>query len=70
MPRDRILILLSEYSELDELSDALGIPKEITGERNIKRIMIAGTSRIAIRLAEQVSRRYKDVEIYIAEPDK
>ena len=70
MPRDRILILLSEYSELDDLSDALGIPKEITGERNIKRIMIAGTSRIAIRLAEQVSRRYKDVEIYIAEPDK
>ena len=51
---------------MDDLSDALGIPKEITGERNIKRIMIAGTSRIAIRLAEQVSRRYKDVEIYIA----
>ena len=70
MPRDRILILLSEYSELDDLSDALGIPKEITGERNIKRIMIAGTSRIAIRLAEQVNKRYKDVEIYIAEPDK
>ena len=70
MPRDRLLILLSEYSELDLLSDALGIPKEITDERNIKRIMIAGTSRIAIRLAEQVSRRYKDVEIYIAEPDR
>ena len=70
MPRDRILILLSEYSELDDLSDALGIPKEITDERNIKRIMIAGTSRIAIRLAEQVSKRYKDVDIYIAEPDK
>jgi trk system potassium uptake protein TrkA len=70
MPRDRILILLSEYSELDLLSDALGIPKEITDERNIKRIMIAGTSRIALRLAEQVSRRYKDVEIYIAEPDR
>ena len=32
--------------------------------------MIAGTSRIAIRLAEQVSKRYEDVEIYIAEPDK
>ena len=70
MPRDRLLILLSEYSELDLLSDALGIPKEITDERNIKRLMIAGTSRIAIRLAEQVSRRYKDVEIYIAEPDR
>ena len=70
MPRDRLLILLSEYSELDLLSDALGIPKEITDERNIKRIMIAGTSRIALRLAEQVSRRYKDVEIYIAEPDR
>jgi trk system potassium uptake protein TrkA len=70
MPRDRILILLSEYSELDDLSDALGLPKEITDERNIKRIMIAGTSRIALRLAEQVSKRYKDVEIYIAEPDK
>jgi len=70
MPRDRILILLSEYSELDSLSDALGIPKEITGEGNIKRIMIAGTSRIALRLAEQVHKRYKDVDIYIAEPDK
>ena len=70
MPRDRLLILLSEYSELDLLSDALGIPKEITDERNIKRLMIAGTSRIAIRLAEQVSRRYKDIEIYIAEPDR
>lgn len=70
MPRDRLLILLSEYSELDLLTDALGIPKEITDERNIKRIMIAGTSRIALRLAEQVSRRYKDVEIYIAEPDR
>ena len=33
MPRDRILVLLSEYSELEALSDALGIPKEITGER-------------------------------------
>jgi trk system potassium uptake protein TrkA len=70
MPRDRLLILLSEYSELDLLSDILGIPKEITDERNIKRIMIAGTSRIAIRLAEQVSRRYKDVEIYITEPNR
>ena len=55
---------------MDDLSDALGIPKEITDERNIKRIMIAGTSRIALRLAEQVSKRYKEVEIYIAEPDK
>jgi len=70
MPRDRILILLSEYSELDSLSDALGIPKEITGEGNIKRIMIAGTSNIGLRLAEQVYKRYKDVEIYIVEPDK
>ncbi len=70
MPRDRILILLSEYSELDSLSDALGIPKEITGEGNIKRIMIAGTSNIGLRLAEQVHKRYKDVEIYIVEPDK
>ena len=43
MPRDRILILLSEYSELDDLSDALGIPKEVTDERNVERIMIAGT---------------------------
>ena len=70
MPRDMILVLLSEYSELEALSDVLGIPKEITGERNIKRIMIAGTSVIAIRLAKQVAKRYKDVEIYIAEPDK
>ena len=62
--------MLSEYSELEALSDSLGIPKEITGERNIKRIMIAGTSKIALRLAEQVAKRYKDVEIYIAEPDK
>ena len=46
MPRDMILVLLSEYSELEALSDVLGIPKEITGERNIKRIMIAGTSVI------------------------
>ena len=70
MPRDRILVLLSEYSELEALSDALGIPKEITGERNIKRIMIAGTSKIAIRLAKQVAKRYKEVEIYITEPDR
>ena len=70
MPRDRILVLLSEYSELEALSDSLGIPKEITGERNIKRIMIAGTSEIALRLAKQIAKRYKDVEIYIAEPDK
>ena len=70
MPRDRILILLSEYSELDDLSDALGIPKEVTDERNVERIMIAGTSRIAIRLAEQISKEYSDLEIYIAEPDK
>ena len=70
MPRDRILVLLSEYSELEALSDSLGIPKEITGERNIKRIMIAGTSKIALRLAKQIAKRYKDVEIYIAEPDK
>ena len=70
MPRDRILILLSEYNELDHLSEILGIPKEITSERNIKRIMIAGTSLIAIRLAEQVEKRYKDVEIYIAQSDK
>ena len=70
MPRDRILILLSEYSELDDLSDALGIPKEVTDERNVERIMIAGTSRIALRLAEQISKEYSDLEIYIAEPDK
>ena len=70
MPRDRIMILLSEDSELDSLSDALGIPKEITDEGNIKRIMIAGTSQIALRLAEQVNKRYDDVEIYILEPDK
>ena len=30
----------------------------------------SGTSRIALRLAEQVHKRYKDVDIYIAEPDK
>ena len=70
MPRDRIMILLSEDSELDSLSDALGIPKEITDEGNIRRIMIAGTSQIALRLAEQVNKRYDDVEIYILEPDK
>ncbi len=70
MPRDRILVLLSEYSELESLSDSLGIPKEVTGERNVKRIMIAGTSEIALRLAIQVAKRYKDIEIYIAEPDK
>jgi len=69
MPRDRILILLSESSELEELSDSLGIPKEITSERNIKRVMIAGTSRIAINLAKQVHRRYEDVEVYVTEPD-
>ena len=70
MPRDRILVLLSEYSELEALSEALGIPKEITGESNIKRIMIAGTSKIAIRLAKQVAKRYKEVEIYITEPER
>ena len=71
MPRDRILILLSENSELEELSDSLGIPKEITSERNIKRLMIAGTSRIALNLAKQVHEdsRYKDVEVYVTEPD-
>ena len=71
MPRDRILILLSEHSELEELSDSLGIPKEITSERNIKRLMIAGTSRIALNLAKQVHEdpRYKDVEVYVTEPD-
>ena len=71
MPRDRILILLSEHSELEELSDSLGIPKEITSERNIKRLMIAGTSRIALNLAKQVheDNRYKDVEVYVTEPD-
>ena len=72
MPRDRILILLSEHSELEELSDSLGIPKEITSERNIKRLMIAGTSRIALNLAKQVHEdpRYKDVEVYVTEPDQ
>ena len=69
MPRDRILILLSEHSELEKLSDSLGIPKEITSERNIKRVMIAGTSRIALNLAKQVHRRYEDVEVYVTEPD-
>ena len=71
MPRDRILILLSEHSELEELSDSLGIPKEITSERNIKRLMIAGTSRIALNLAKQVHEdpRYEDVEVYVTEPD-
>ena len=66
MPRDRILILLSEHSELEELSDSLGIPKEITSERNIKRLMIAGTSRIALNLAKQVHEdpRYKDCLLY------
>ena len=54
MPRDRILVLISEDSELEDLSDSLGIPKEITSERNIKRLMIAGTSRIALNLARQV----------------
>ena len=52
------------------MSDALGIPKEVTDERNVERIMIAGTSRIALRLAEQISKEYSDLEIYIAEPDK
>ena len=32
------LILLTESSELEELSDSLGIPKEITSERNIQRL--------------------------------
>ncbi|MFL2940897.1 MAG: Trk system potassium transporter TrkA [Candidatus Poseidoniales archaeon] len=71
MPRDRILILLSENSELEELSDSLGIPKEITSERNIKRLMIAGTSRIALNLAKQVHEdpKYEDIEVYVTEPD-
>ena len=69
MPRDRILILLTESSELEELSDSLGIPKEITSERNIQRLMIAGTSRIALNLAKQVHKKYAEVEIYLTEPD-
>ena len=71
MPRDRILVLLSENSELEELSDSLGIPKEITSERNIKRLMIAGTSRIALNLAKQVHEdpKYEDIEVYVTEPD-
>ena len=69
MPRDRILILLTKSSELEELSDSLGIPKEITSERNIQRVMIAGTSRIALNLAKQVHKKYDEVEIYVTEPD-
>ena len=71
MPRDRILVLLSENSELEELSDSLGIPKEITSERNIKRLMISGTSRIALNLAKQVHEdpKYEDIEVYVTEPD-
>ena len=71
MLRDRILVLISEDSELEDLSDSLGIPKEITSERNIKRLMIAGTSRIALNLARQVHEdpKYEDIEIYVTEPD-
>ena len=53
MPRDRILVLISEDSELEDLSDSLGIPKEITSEEVLK-VMIAGTSRIALNLARRV----------------
>ena len=69
MPRDRILILLTNSSELEELSDSLGIPKEITSEKNIQRLMIAGTSRIALNLAKQVHKKYEELEIYVTEPD-
>ncbi len=69
MPRDRILILLTNLSELEELSDSLGIPKEITSEKNIQRLMIAGTSRIALNLAKQVHKKYDELEIYVTEPD-
>tara|TARA_Y100001970_G_scaffold104120_1_gene130451 strand:+ start:4420 stop:5784 length:1365 start_codon:yes stop_codon:yes gene_type:complete len=69
MPRDRILILLTNSSELEELSDSLGIPKEITSEKNIQRLMIAGTSRIALNLAKQVHKKYDELEIYVTEPD-
>jgi trk system potassium uptake protein TrkA len=70
LPRDRLLVLLSDVHELEELSESLGAPKEVTGEGNVKRLMIAGSTQVALRLAEQVAQRYDAVQIYLAEPDR
>ena len=70
LPRDRLLVLLSDVHELEELSESLGVPKEVTGEGNIKRLMIAGSTQVALRLAEQVARRYDGVQVYLVEPDR
>ena len=70
LPRDRLLVLLSDVHELEELSESLGAPKEVTGEGNIKRLMIAGSTQVALRLAEQVARRYDGVQVYLVEPDR
>jgi trk system potassium uptake protein TrkA len=70
LPRDRLLVLLSDVHELKELSESLGAPKEVTGEGNIKRLMIAGSTQVALRLAEQVVRRYDGVQVYLVEPDR
>lgn len=70
LPRDRLLVLLIDARELEELSEVLGSPREVTNEAHIKRLMIAGSTRVALQLAERVARRYRDVEIYLVEPDR
>ena len=74
LPRDRLMIIIHHIDDVwNQLSKSIGNLSEITGEKKVKKIFVAGTSRLATSFANQVAEKNLEnpnIELFLVEEDK
>ncbi len=66
---DRLLMAYSDPETLHKVEPYLGVTKKLEPEREIKRVMIAGATRIGIQLARLLEQSRRDVVLVERDPD-
>ena len=74
LPRDRLMIIINHVDDVwNKLSKSIGNLNEITSEKKVKKIFMAGTSRLAISFANQVVEKNlgtPNIELFLVEENK